>query len=370
MRQRLACAFILISFMICPLGPRAQEFPGKPTTDSGPILEYSDIRGPGGPGFVPAVIDRKAKAPDYPSNEIRNDTEAWVIVSYTIAPDGTVQDAKVTDSVGPQTLRQRALAAVNSMHFVPATLNGVPASQNRSTQVAFFIAYPTPGARPEVVSAYKKAYARLKQGDPQTAIDLLEPMQKEEHLNFYERAMMSDLAGLARLKLGQIDLAQREFSHAVWSDGKYLGKSTMPATYLGLIQTEVQLGHFAEAHEDLEKMTKVVPATNESLQEAKATVANIDAALAKPGAISIPAHISVPEHADEEAVWRHKPSRKTIAFNDLKGKLDRFEIRCDTTTVKGKVETEYEYTLPTSWNKCWLNVYGEPGASFTLVEAP
>jgi TonB family protein len=71
-------------------------------------------------------------APEYPESERPSGTEARVIVHFAIDERGRVS---VISAEGPPAFRQKALEAVATWRFAPATVDGVP---HRSEQKARF----------------------------------------------------------------------------------------------------------------------------------------------------------------------------------------------------------------------------------------
>lgn len=71
----------------------------------------------------PEVVERVDA--EYPSSELAAEHEATVVLTVTVAIDGTVQGAEVTTSGGPE-FDEAALAAVRRWRFTPARRAGAP----------------------------------------------------------------------------------------------------------------------------------------------------------------------------------------------------------------------------------------------------
>jgi protein TonB len=80
-----------------------------------------------GPSRTAAVVnfDTCAK-PEYPKSSLRNEETGTSTISFLIAADGSVKDAKITKSSGFRDLDKAAQTALSKCRFKPATENGAP----------------------------------------------------------------------------------------------------------------------------------------------------------------------------------------------------------------------------------------------------
>ena len=67
-------------------------------------------------------------------------------------------------------------------------------------------------------------------------------------------------------------------------------------------------------------------------------------------------------------VYRHNLSRRSISLKNTNGSINKLQLRCDYHFESYDAEKQKEWQLPESWGKCQLNVYGESGSQFTIVE--
>lgn len=78
-------------------------------------------------------------APVYPRGAVRDGTEGWVQVEFTIAPDGSTQDLRVRNSEPAQVFDKAALDSVSRWRFEPVRKNGAPVAQRAVLQVKFVL---------------------------------------------------------------------------------------------------------------------------------------------------------------------------------------------------------------------------------------
>lgn len=80
--------------------------------------------------------------PEYPARALRNNKEGWVIVTFTVQPDGSVSDvvAEDTSNFYGRQFAQAAAAAVEGWRFEPRVFLGQPIPQRVRARVNFKLA--------------------------------------------------------------------------------------------------------------------------------------------------------------------------------------------------------------------------------------
>lgn len=76
-------------------------------------------------------------SPKYPPAAVRNRQSGWVDVEFTVAADGSVQDAKVTGSQPRGVFDHEAVAAVQRAKFEPRLENGQPKASTLRRRIEF-----------------------------------------------------------------------------------------------------------------------------------------------------------------------------------------------------------------------------------------
>jgi TonB family protein len=87
---------------------------------------------------APVRPPRKVKdvKPVYPAESLSAGDEGWVIVDLTVAPSGSVTDARVIGSKCPA-LNEAALTAVRAWQFEPVRINGEASTFRVTATVPF-----------------------------------------------------------------------------------------------------------------------------------------------------------------------------------------------------------------------------------------
>jgi protein TonB len=83
-----------------------------------------------------AVLVRSAD-PSYPSSALRSHQTGWVVVAFSIEPNGRTSDVHVTASQPRHIFDSSAVDAVNRYRFTPAMKNGVAVSSARQLKIEF-----------------------------------------------------------------------------------------------------------------------------------------------------------------------------------------------------------------------------------------
>lgn len=84
----------------------------------------------------PAVLLKQAE-PVYPREAVRSRQSGWVVVSFTIEPNGRTSDVRVVDSQPRRVFDRAAMEAVSRYRFTPAMRDGVAVSATRQQRIEF-----------------------------------------------------------------------------------------------------------------------------------------------------------------------------------------------------------------------------------------
>jgi len=87
-------------------------------------------------GTHPAVLLRNVP-PRYPTTAVRANQEGWVEVTFTVTPEGTVDDVKVVDAEPRHVFDRAATEAASRWKFQPATQDGNPVPSQDKRRIVF-----------------------------------------------------------------------------------------------------------------------------------------------------------------------------------------------------------------------------------------
>lgn len=90
-------------------------------------------------GNLPAIQLKRTKTvtPNFPADARKKGLSGWVEVSFLVASNGSVQEAKVTKAEPQGVFDQSALDAVQQWRFEPPTRDGKPATQRTNIRLRF-----------------------------------------------------------------------------------------------------------------------------------------------------------------------------------------------------------------------------------------
>ena len=86
--------------------------------------------------ITPAVLVKQQPA-RYPTAAMRTRQEGWVLVSFTVDPDGRTSNVKVAESQPRHVFDRAAIDAMERYRFTPATRNGEAISSNKQQRIEF-----------------------------------------------------------------------------------------------------------------------------------------------------------------------------------------------------------------------------------------
>ena len=112
-----------------PAGPATAQ---KPASTPDQAAQAAPVQ----PTLTPAVLIRSVQ-PRYPTQAQRSRTEGFVVLSFTVKPDGHTADIKVVEAQPRHVFERAAIDAVDRWEFKPATRNGEPVDSTVTNRINF-----------------------------------------------------------------------------------------------------------------------------------------------------------------------------------------------------------------------------------------
>jgi hypothetical protein len=281
--------------------------------------------------------------------------EGYVRVHYKINTDGHVSDVALVSVVGPKEFADRTISTVNWV-YKPATLDGQPVTTCHTLLVTFKMK-GRPGARDEIVEAYKKAGASAKAGEWDQAEVLLTESLAKPKLNLYERGMLSNLASVIAMK--KADYLE---AHRLSSEALVFSRSDLPmAVGKSLLETRIKsalmLNDIVDALDAADWLKRFDPSN-------PAVKISEEARTKAEGTPVLYTSAKIPEV--QSAFFGLY--RRNFAFQDVQGALSGFTLNCKQQAIESQISETAEWHVPKSWSDCRVLVHGTPGTTFKLVQ--
>jgi TonB-like protein len=309
-----------------------------------------------------------------PTLDSSYEQEAWLVYTYEIEKDGSVQNMKIHTSNGVPEVENKILGHVNAMRFTPASRDGKPVKVAVGPIVYTWI-LDTPREMSEGFSAtYQEAWDYFKQEDYDRAFEAAVTLKTLPGRNAYEEVKFQILgASLASrwdddtAELGHLQrivefqsLADRNrFTNPYVEDGQYL-------MILERIHS-LQLGKMMLADGEL-TLNKMMARDGNSEVTARARAAHQDAEgrfRANPD-VTIDGELT-PIYREGQGMWETGLTRKDFSLTDVKGRIESVHLACQGGGDKRlRYPSSSTWTIPAGWRDCKIEVAGRSGTRFTV----
>jgi TonB family protein len=303
--------------------------------------------------------------PSYPAAAQAAWKEGWVIVSYCIDTSGSVRDPVIDRSSGSKDFERAALRTLPKWKYEPATLDGVPVEQC-ATRVRLSFQFGGPlGARPKFAKSWRAAQKLIDANDlagAEAKLAVLVPENDYEAARIhFARARIAERRRDLRAQYEETQSALR-YSHGVEKSLKGDAKRSAFALATNLRLWADALSLYEELEEDdPQELSDSLRTTGEALT----SHVKGDHGLATTGELTCRC-----DEENQQALWEVRLLRREFGFADVKGKIERFELRCQGRRFTAKFETDKNWRVPPKWGACQLYVFGDAGATLRLVEMP
>jgi hypothetical protein len=326
-----------------------------------PAIDRGDIR-----GGQKAVLLKDHK-PNFPASQINLGGEGWTVLYYNIDEQGQPVDIVPTEFAGPRKFVDTAIESLQHWRYKPATSAGVPVPQfGNQVLYRFMLGNAERTIGKQRLELSKTIQNHTATGQLDAAREALD-QAFASNLNVYEIAMFNVLrADLARV--------QKNFSEEIL----YLQRARRAGDMLSNQANRAILARIfiaaaraqdvdtgIETFRQLEKTKSQIKEwpKYEDVYKQLVELRDSQRSLAIQGVI-------LDDGIGPVGTWAKELRRHAFEFDTPKGNFSKFELRCDQKFFTAKVDEGRSWQVPPSWGDCMLLVFGDVGASFTLVELP
>jgi TonB family protein len=354
-RGFLACGALFIAACFAPAGSLLAQETGEAAKPPAAAKPAEAVGVPLFKGPVPSVIT----PPKYPRSEANIGNEGWVHVNFMIDTHGKPYEIAVVESTGNKVFEETAIKAVQQWTFEPAMLGSQPTDAAQDYKLLFTMDTPATSASVQFVGAYRRL-SKAVDADDRARAD--EELAKLRVRNLYEDAFMGIATFFYAQKWGTEEQQLAGLRRAVANEHspKYLPKSLFVAALNQLMSLQVKVQDLGSALDTWEKLEKV--AKKESTARWKDTLDQIEAIRTSDRAHRMSARMEGPS-------WQGKLLKNRFQLNIASGKVSEIKLRCEKQYVFFKFQPSLEYTVTNNPGRCAIELVGEPGTSFELIQS-
>jgi len=175
--------------------------------------------------------------------------------------------------------------------------------------------------------------------------------------------MTADALALSYVKTRDYQQARKAIRIATLNEGRYLDGRAREDAIKVRIQLEAATGEISDAFAWFEILKEIGPIPDDD-PIAKLT-SRLHAQLDDPAPLVTDGSIA---SDSASGFWQHTLLRRDFEFHNVRGTLDKFELRCETHGIDSAVSERAHWAVPGSWRNCWIDVHGTPGTTFQFVE--
>jgi hypothetical protein len=361
--------------LVCALGLRtACGATAEPQNTAGTAATKNDA-----PLFIPATVRTRPALINLESRE------AQVYVRFIVSPRGIPTQLEVIGDRGfhNQTFRDQALQYVRAMRFNPARLEGVAVEYGPVVQTFNFFAggaSPQQGVTPAFRQEMKKVDELMKKGDYIAAGVHADWMLREKVQFIYEFAVLQAELARAHAAAGNkkealaavIRATGRNVTETAGFELRAPPAANDPSRYLlprdlivSLLEIRMQLyalnGELIQALKTYNEMAGLVKI---KADDKRALLAEQLTLLLESGnALAFQGEVT-------GEYWSHELFRTRFTVRNVKGQLGKVHLHCRGQFMEEDYAPDTSWRVPDRAESCVVEFYGDPGATFELLELP
>ncbi len=254
------------------------------------------------------------------------------------------------------------MRAVERSTFEPASLGGRPIDAGYNLKISFSLEGDgQPGARPGFVRDYRRTVAAIDAGNRAEAEALLEDLAVK---NLYEDAYLN----LARYEYfarwgtreQRLHALERAVAHE--QEQKYLPAEVFRWALLTRFALEVDLQDFGGALQTA-GVLQSQDLTREQAAALQATVRRIHELERDDRSFAVTGRMG------SGRSWYISLLKRRFYIDQVEGAVAELKLRCDRDYVLFRYDPQMEYRISENQGDCHLEVIGDPGTTFRLVQS-
>ncbi|MDE0450329.1 MAG: energy transducer TonB [Gammaproteobacteria bacterium] len=347
-----------------------------------------------------APVRKNMELPRYPRLAQSKGMEGWVRLDFMVGTDGKAFEIAVTDSMGNANFQGAAIRALRKSTFEPAHLNGQPVDAGYAMYYRFEVEGEGGGVGRGFLHLSRALMRAVDQDDRPLADRELAALESRTGFNLYEDAYLHIAKyryyarwGDAPQQLDALDRAvSQDFQEHRLPEELYvalqiqrfwllvktqdyeraasvfetLGKYELEASVTSVLEATMKVPHDRRLTAPpaarpnslpMEQPPPVAGAPGDgcSMRGIRA-LREDDRAYAVTGSIA------------EHASWFYHLLKDEFAVTDIQGEITEVKLRCPESYVFFRFDPDLEYRVSNKRGHCHLELVGNPGTTFKLVQ--
>jgi TonB family protein len=303
--------------------------------------------------------------PTFPAAAAARGEEGWVIVNFMVDEQGQAFEPMVVDMMGDRQFVRAALEALDDSKFVPASLSGKPITGSKTIRYKFVLEGGQNGASAAFASRYRRFTRSINADEQDDAQGELEALDEGGAHSLYEDAFLNLARYYYAAKYGSSEEQMTYLERALYFDQEdtydtYLPEPDALALWPQLFVLQAQNQRFAEALATYDIIAAI------GADEAHASLADAAAKLRELAVDDTPYALAA--RTDESGSFSIDLFKDEFYLDDVESNIDQIKLRCDQRYVFFEFEAGTQYKVPRQFGQCELEVLGDAGAGFTLVQ--
>lgn len=332
----------------------------EPDSDNAPI---SVIKG------TPAVAIEKVP-PVYPHDMIQRGIEGWVQVGFVVDEDGSTRDIRVLNNSEELSFDRAAISAVSKWKFKPATWGGKPVPETKLRQrLVFIMESANPNVSRRFRSRLTAAYKAMEEGDLEKARGLIDKLERDKQYLLSENCWLDIVEGDYWEKAGDNQRALKHYERAIILADDFTTESAYKQLLRSGIVLNAKLGRLAPALDHYEALDELEQglAADDPMNNIERKIRQFiegEQPYVTQGEIKLPCETCT----GIEPTFYHKLLRDRLTVNQVEGELSELKFLCGISNVSVTYEPDMAWDINKAWGDCYVQVEGEPGTTFQVVE--
>jgi len=313
--------------------------------------------------FIPPKPQR-VFAPTYPLNAKQKGEEGWVTVNFMVDTHGKPYEISVVEYSDKEFINP-TLKALEKWKFEPALFEGKPIDAAATQSIIFLLgedsrSYTTSR---QVTSIFGSIVTAISEKDREEASDRLSEFYKKKK-TLYEESFY----WLARYYFAAAWLDTEEqyrvLNRALFktdSGAYYLPEKGVPRLLLSKLNLEVKRNYLSRALDTAAQLNDY-DLSPKQLQYIVETTKQILETRSGTGLIVVKGKI------DKANSFYHSLLRSRFSFSEVEGDIAELRLRCEKGYVGFIYKEEITFEVDEEAGECGLQVIGDPGTTFKLLE--